>query len=113
MRRTVLVLASSALAVLLFSAIPGSIPTASQATPIKPNFVFLLTDDMRKDDLAYMPNTRNLIAAQGMTFNNAYVPLASCCPSRASILRGLYVHNHKIWYSDVTSGGYKAWAAQG
>jgi N-acetylglucosamine-6-sulfatase len=112
-RRTVLVLASVALAVLFFWSITDSTPPAAQTTPTKPNIVFILTDDMRKDDLAYMPNTRNLIASQGMTFNNAYVPLASCCPSRASILRGLYVHNHKIWYSDVTSGGYKAWAAQG
>jgi N-acetylglucosamine-6-sulfatase len=112
-RRTVLVLASVALAVLFFWSITDSTPPAAQTTPTKPNIVFILTDDMRKDDLAYMPNTRNLIASQGMTFNNAYVPLASCCPSRASILRGQYVHNHKVWYSDVTSGGYKAWAAQG
>ena len=113
MRRTVLVLASVALAVLFFWSIPESPPPAAQTTPNQPNIVFILTDDMRKDDLAYMPNTRNLIASQGMTFDNAYVPLASCCPSRASILRGQYVHNHKVWFSDVQSGGYKAWAAQG
>jgi N-acetylglucosamine-6-sulfatase len=83
--------------------------------PIKPNFVFILTDDMRKDDLAYMPNTRNLIASQGMTFENAYVPLASCCPSRASLLRGQYVHNHKVWYSnkDSPTGGYQGWVTPG
>jgi arylsulfatase A-like enzyme len=113
MRRTVLVLASVALAVLCFWSITDSPPPAAQTTPTKPNIVFILTDDMRKDDLAYMPNTRNLIASQGMTFNNAYVPLASCCPSRASILRGQYVHNHKVWFSDVHIGGYQAWATQG
>jgi hypothetical protein len=96
MRRTVLVLASVALAALFFWSISDSPPPAAQTTPTKPNFVFILTDDMRKDDLAYMPNTRDLIASKGMTFNNAYVPLASCCPSRASILRGQYVHNHKV-----------------
>jgi N-acetylglucosamine-6-sulfatase len=113
MRRTVLVLASAALALLLFWSISGSTPTATQAASNKPNFVFILTDDMRKDDLAYMPNTRDLIASQGMTFENAYVPLASCCPSRASILRGQYVHNHKVWYSDIQSGGYQEWATRG
>src|SRR5215213_3474981 len=114
-RRTVLVLASVALAVLFFWSITDSTPPAAQTTPTKPNIVFILTDDMRKDDLAYMPNTRNLIAAQGMTFNNAYVPLATCCPSRASILRGQYVHNHNVWYSSVQSsiGGYQGWATQG
>ena len=115
MRRTLLVLASAALAVLMISAITGSTPTATQATPINPNFVFILTDDMRKDDLAYMTNTRHLIESQGMTFNNAYVPLASCCPSRASILRGQYVHNHKVWYSNQNSpiGGYQGWVTPG
>jgi arylsulfatase A-like enzyme len=113
MRRTVLLLTSAALAVLFISAITDSPPPAAQTTPLKPNFVFVYTDDMRMDDLAYMPNTRNLIASQGMTFDNAYVPLASCCPSRASILRGQYVHNHKVWYSDVQSGGYQEWASQG
>jgi Sulfatase len=58
--------------------------TSAQTVPAKPNFVFIITDDMRKDDLKYMPKTSNLIGSQGMTFNNAYVPLASCCPSRAS-----------------------------
>ena len=113
MRRTILLLASAALAVLFISAIIGSPPPEAQTTPIKPNFVFVYTDDMRTDDLAYMPNTRDLIASQGMTFENAYVPLPSCCPSRASVLRGQYVHNHKVWYSDVHSGGYQEWAALG
>jgi N-acetylglucosamine-6-sulfatase len=109
------VLASAALALLFFWSIPGGTPTATQATPTKPNFVFVYTDDMRKDDLAYMPNTRNLIASQGMTFDNAYVPLASCCPSRASVLRGQYVHNHKVWYSNNDSpiGGYQGWVTPG
>ncbi len=61
MRRTVLLLASAALAVLFISAITGSPPPAAQTTPIKPNFVFILTDDMRKDDLKYMPKTRALL----------------------------------------------------
>ena len=38
-----------------------------------PNFVFILADDMRHDDLAYMPKTRNLLGSQGMTFSKAYV----------------------------------------
>ena len=55
MRKAVLLLAPAALAILLFSTIFGSTPTAAQTTPVKPNFVFILTDDMRKDDLKYMP----------------------------------------------------------
>jgi N-acetylglucosamine-6-sulfatase len=119
MRKTVLLLASAALAVLFsflfFSAITGSTPTAAQVNPAKPNFVFILADDMRKDDLAYLPKTRNLIGSQGMTFNTAYVPLASCCPSRASVLRGQYVHNHQVWASTPNgpNSGWEGWSVQG
>ena len=64
-----------ALTVLLFAAVPGSAPpTAAQESPTKPNFVFILADDMRKDDLAYMPKTRALLGGdQGMRFKNAFV----------------------------------------
>ncbi|MDQ3520975.1 MAG: hypothetical protein M3434_01345, partial [Gemmatimonadota bacterium] len=61
MRKTILLLASAALAVLFFSAITGYIHLAAQTTPVKPSFVFILTDDMRKDDLKYMPKTRALL----------------------------------------------------
>jgi N-acetylglucosamine-6-sulfatase len=91
--------------------------TSAQTVPAKPNFVFIITDDMRKDDLTreYMPNTHNLIASQGMTFNNAYVPLASCCPTRASVLRGQYVHNHRVWHSTPNGpdSGWEGWNVQG
>ena len=80
MRRTVLLMASAALAILFISTINGSTPTAAQTTPVKPNFVFILTDDMRKDDLKYMPKTQALLGAQGMQFDNAFVSNPLCCP---------------------------------
>ena len=42
-----------------------------------------------------MPNTLDLIAKQGMTFNRYYVSYPLCCPSRVSLLTGRYAHNHK------------------
>ena len=59
-RRAVLLLfAPLVLAVLLFAARDGCAPppTATQEGPAKPNFVFILADDMRKDELKYMPNS--------------------------------------------------------
>jgi N-acetylglucosamine-6-sulfatase len=114
-KRTVLLLASVAFAVvLLFSAVPYSEPAAAQASPAKPNFVYILADDMRKDDLAYMPRTRNLLGSQGLTFKNAYVPLGRCCPSRASILTGMYTHNHKVWFNNNgPHGGWVGFRTQG
>src|SRR2546421_2842317 len=60
----------------------------------KPNVVFILTDDMTSSELAGMPNVQSLIAAQGTTFNEAYVSFPLCCPSRATMMSGLYMHNH-------------------
>jgi len=68
--------------VLLFSVIPYSELAAAQASREKPNFVYILADDMRYDDLnaRYMPKTRSLLGSKGLTFKNAYVPSSRCCP---------------------------------
>src|SRR5215208_8020065 len=106
--RLVLLLSSMVLAlVLLWGAYSGSAPIAAQ-TSARPNFVFIIADDMRYDDLAYMPKTRNLLGSRGMPFSNAYVADALCCPSRTSILTGMYTHNHKVWFnSSSREGGWQ------
>jgi N-acetylglucosamine-6-sulfatase len=75
----------------------------------RPNFVVILTDDqdLTLGSLDYMPRTRELIAQQGMTFSNYFVPLSLCCPSRATILTGLYPHNHKVYTNFPPDGGYE------
>ena len=67
-----------------------------QTVAVQPNIVYVVTDDMRKDDLNYMPKTRSLIFDQGITYNNAFTTTSQCCPSRSSVLTGKYVHNHKV-----------------
>lgn len=62
----------------------------------RPNIVFILTDDMAKDDLEVMSETRRLLGDEGVEFSNAFVTFSLCCPSRATILRGQYAHNHRI-----------------
>src|SRR5215210_2574849 len=79
-----------------------SLQEAEAAT--RPNIILILTDDMRKDDLGRMPLTRDLLAAKGVSFNNAFVPFSTCCPSRASILRGQYTHNHNVWNNRAPEG---------
>lgn len=66
---------------------------AAQAAP---NFVVIVADDMNADDLQFMPNVQSLMVAQGLTFESAYVPNSTCCPSRATIYLGQYPHNHGI-----------------
>ncbi|MDQ4126655.1 MAG: sulfatase [Actinomycetota bacterium] len=64
-----------------------------------PNVVLILTDDLDAGLLeahpTRYPNLREL-AAKGTTFENAFVTDPLCCPSRATILRGQYAHNHQI-----------------
>jgi N-acetylglucosamine-6-sulfatase len=93
----------------------GSMPTGAQALSAKPNIVFILADDMRKDDLKYMSQTRSLLADKGMTFSNAFVSNGLCCPSRASIMRGQYPHNTGVWsnMSNTPEGGWQAYRNNG
>lgn len=63
----------------------------------RPNVLVLMTDDMRADDLQFMPNARRLIGDAGVEFENAMAPHPLCCPSRASFFTGLYSHHHEVW----------------
>ncbi|MGH3087865.1 MAG: sulfatase family protein [Rubrobacteraceae bacterium] len=73
----------------------------------RPNIVFILTDDMRLDELDHMPKTEALLADQGVTFSNAFVSYPTCCPSRASILRGQYARNHRVLANTAPKGGFQ------
>ncbi len=68
----------------------------------RPNIVVVLMDDLRWDELhctghpfALTPNIDRL-AAEGVTFRNAFVTTPLCSPSRACFLTGLYAHEHGI-----------------
>jgi arylsulfatase A-like enzyme len=60
------------------------------------NVIFILTDDQTAGELAAMPNTQALIGGQGTTFRRAYVSYPLCCPARATLLSGQYMHNHGV-----------------
>jgi N-acetylglucosamine-6-sulfatase len=89
------------------------ISSPNRAIGQRPNIVFILTDDMKASDLDYMPNTQNLLANQGVQFTEAWVTRSLCCPSRATILRGQYAHNHKVWGNVPPSGGFWKFYDQG
>ena len=68
-------------------------------TAKKPNLLFILTDQHRRDGVgAYgltAVNTPNIdrIAEEGIRFNRAYTAQPVCAPNRAAIMAGLYPHN--------------------
>ena len=78
----------------------------AEGAPARPNVLFILTDDMTTSELAGMPNVQSLIAAQGTTFNEAYVSFPLCCPSRATMLSGLCMHNHGVRGNFPPLGGW-------
>jgi arylsulfatase A-like enzyme len=97
--------------VVLLAALGGTGDTTTlaqeQEAPQKPNIVFILADDMHVDDFEHMPHTRQLLAEQGTEFSKAFVSFSLCCPSRASILRGQYAHNHQIIGNKAPHGGFE------
>jgi N-acetylglucosamine-6-sulfatase len=113
MSRAVVLSVAVAFAVLLVSGVWGSAAREAEGATNKPNIVFILADDMRKDDLKYMPKTRSLLGEKGMSFSNAFVSNALCCPSRATIMRGQYAHNTGVWTNKGSSGGLQAYRNNG
>jgi len=60
-----------------------------------------------------MPNLRSLLIERGTTFENAFVTDSLCCPSRATILRGQYAHNHGVLSNEPPHGGFEKFRAMG
>lgn len=95
---------------------PISAEDMESTTP--PNIVVILTDDQDVASLATMPKTRDLIAKEGVTFDNSYADFSLCCPSRTSWLTGLAAHNHGVLSNKGgddprASGGYEVFLEKG
>ncbi|MFN8163223.1 MAG: sulfatase [Solirubrobacterales bacterium] len=108
------------------SGAPASPAKTSAAASAKqrPSFVVIQTDDQTLEQLYAsitppggaplyaMPNTLNLIAGRGITFNRYYVSYPLCCPSRVSLLTGRYAHNHNDRGNVPPNGGYTGFKAR-
>ncbi len=86
--------------ILLVLAALVAVPATAQLR--RPNFVFILGDDLRWDALgcaghpfARTPNVDRL-AREGARFKNAFVTTPLCSPSRAGFLTGQYVRTNGI-----------------
>lgn len=58
------------------------------------NFLVINLDDTRPDGMDRMAVVQSRLAPESLTFQNSFVPYSSCCPSRASLLSGLYAVHH-------------------
>jgi N-acetylglucosamine-6-sulfatase len=87
----------------LQSLMAGSgVAVAQQASPSKPNIIFILVDDLRWDEMgcAGHPVLRtphiDRLARDGALFRNAFHTTPLCSPSRACFLSGQYAYRNGI-----------------
>lgn len=86
--------------------LPAAAPRAIAAQAATwPNFIVVVTDDMRDSDWQALPQTRAWLGANGTTFPNFIVTTSVCSPSRVSLLTGMYAHHHGVTHNDGESGG--------
>lgn len=97
----------------VFCAIAILYSAAFAAPPAKPNIIVILVDDMGFSDLGCFGSeisTPNLdaLAADGLRFTQFY-NTGRCCPTRASLLTGLYPHQAGMGFMTGDSGvdGYR------
>jgi N-acetylglucosamine-6-sulfatase len=77
------------------------------------NVVLVLADDLDWELFDQVPRLAAL-QDKGMTFTNHTVTDSLCCPSRTSILRGQYIHNHRVVSNlGATGGGWPTFFARG
>jgi arylsulfatase len=95
-------------------AIPGCMSTAKrcvdEASRDRPNIVLIMADDMGYSDIGcyggeiHTPNLDNL-AKGGLRFTQFY-NTARCCPTRASLMTGLYAHQTGMGWMTAANLGY-------
>src|SRR5215207_7044249 len=78
---------------------------AEAQTSSRPNIVFVMTDDLDERSMEQLGGIQQVMGSNGTTFEDAYVTYSLCCPSRATLLRGQYPHNHGILGNVPPLGG--------
>jgi arylsulfatase A-like enzyme len=103
MRRNIRVLIL--LSVIIFVCISGRSRRVDEQAQKRPNIILIMADDLGYSDLGCYGGevqTPNLdyLAANGVRFRNFY-NTSRCCPTRASLLTGLY--NHQAGIGEMTN----------
>ncbi len=89
-----------------FITLLASLALAASLQAVPPNIVMIISDDHLWSDYGFMGSkdiaTPNLdrLASESLTFSRGYVTSSLCCPSLATIITGLYPHQHKVTSND-------------
>ncbi|HSN85998.1 MAG TPA: sulfatase-like hydrolase/transferase [Thermoanaerobaculia bacterium] len=83
--------------------------TGAAAAPVRPNLIFITSDDHRWDALGAAGHSGlhtpvlDRLAAEGVYFRQATTHVSQCLPVRATLLTGLTVHQHGAWANQSQS----------
>ena len=95
---------------------PPAVPTFAPLADVtieprenQPTILLILVDDLdaKLGTLNTMPHLQELMTSQGLTIEDFLISTPVCCPSRSSILRGQYTHNHQVYTKAVPLGGFE------
>jgi len=90
----------------LFAALGFTLVFAIQATAAPPNVVLIVGDDQGSTDYGFLGHDHiktphlDKLAAEGLRFKRGYVPSSLCRASLATMITGLYPHQHRITSND-------------
>ena len=104
-RPALIALAAAALLAAALAVVNPFRATAQAGDP--PNVVVILTDDQALNEMPGLPKTSQWLGGAGVTFKRAYISYPLCCPSRASLLSGQYMHNTGVRGNAPPFGGWK------
>lgn len=96
---------------LLLVCVAGREASGQAANPAAPDIIYILSDDQAYTDYSFMGHqhirTPNLdqLAKESRLFTRGYVPDSLCRPSLATIITGLYPHQHGIVGNDPPPAG--------
>lgn len=88
---------------------PTPVPTPTPL--VRPNIVLIVVDDLDALSTNQMRFAIDSLASKGLTFSRMLVAQSLCSPSRATILTGMYTHNHGVWDNVPPLGGFPAFRA--
>ena len=92
------------------AALAAAMPSLAQAPGRKPNFLFIMADDLGYADLScygrrdYETPVLDALAAQGMKFTHAYANSAVCTATRVGLITGRYQYRLPIGLQEPGGG---------
>ena len=75
--------------------------------------VFILADDLDYASARKLPEIHSRLIEEGLSLEAAFVSHPISCPSRATILTGLYDHNHGVKGNAPPEGGFQTFVSEG